>query len=48
MLQTNRSDAELRYWRVLPGEREISFGVRGDAVLLGRLQRGRSRERRDA
>jgi hypothetical protein len=29
LLQTNRSDAELRYWRVLPGEREISFGVRG-------------------
>jgi hypothetical protein len=29
MLQTNRSDAELRYWRVLPGEREVSLGVRG-------------------
>jgi len=29
MLQTNRSDAELRYWHVLPGEREISLGVRG-------------------
>jgi hypothetical protein len=29
MLQTNRSDAELRYWRALPGEREISFGMRG-------------------
>jgi hypothetical protein len=29
MLQTNRSDAELRYWRGLPGEREISFGMRG-------------------
>jgi len=29
LLQTNRSDAELRYWRALPGEREISFGMRG-------------------
>jgi hypothetical protein len=29
MLQTNRSNAELRYWRALPGEREISFGMRG-------------------
>jgi hypothetical protein len=29
MVQTNRSDAELRYWRALPGEREISAGVRG-------------------
>ena len=29
MLQTNRSDAELRYWRALPGEREISVGMRG-------------------
>jgi hypothetical protein len=33
MLQTNRSDAELRYWRVLPGEREISFGVRGTRFI---------------
>ncbi len=29
MLQTNRTDTELRYWRALPGEREISFGARG-------------------
>jgi hypothetical protein len=29
LVQTNRSDAELRYWRVLPGEREISIGARG-------------------
>jgi len=29
MVQTNRSDAELRYWRGLPGEREISVGMRG-------------------
>jgi hypothetical protein len=29
MVQTNLTDAELRYWRVLPGEREISFGARG-------------------
>ena len=29
LVQTNRTDAELRYWRGLPGEREISFGMRG-------------------
>ena len=29
MLQTNRTDSELRYWRALPGEREVSFGIRG-------------------
>jgi hypothetical protein len=29
LVQTNRSDAELRYWLGLPGEREVSFGVRG-------------------
>lgn len=29
LVQTNRTDAELRYWRVLPGEREISVGMRG-------------------
>ncbi len=29
MVQTNRTDTELRYWRALPGEREITFGARG-------------------
>jgi hypothetical protein len=29
LVQTNRADTELRYWRALPGEREISFGARG-------------------
>jgi hypothetical protein len=29
MVQTNRTDTELRYWRALPGEREISLGARG-------------------
>ncbi|HEY8155907.1 MAG TPA: hypothetical protein VII72_17385 [Myxococcota bacterium] len=29
MVQTNRTDAELRYWLGLPGEREVSFGMRG-------------------
>jgi hypothetical protein len=29
MVQTNRTEAELRYWRGLPGEREIAVGLRG-------------------
>jgi len=29
MVQTNRTDTELRYWRELPGERELSVGARG-------------------
>jgi hypothetical protein len=33
MLQTNRTDSELRYWRALPGEREISFGARGTRFM---------------
>ena len=29
LVQTNRTDAEIRYWRALPGEREIAVGMRG-------------------
>jgi hypothetical protein len=29
LVQTNRTDVDLRYWRGLPGEREIGFGLRG-------------------
>jgi hypothetical protein len=29
LVQTNRTDMELRYWRALPGEREVSLGLSG-------------------
>jgi len=29
MSQTNRAEAELRYWRELPGKRELTFGITG-------------------